>query len=159
MDQNTLRNMAQSLLAGELSAESFLRQVAPAGIGDTGDAQVDLDRSRRCGFPEVVYGEGKTVEAIERIFQTSLEHGSDVFATRISAEKAQRLIAAFPTGRYNGVARTFRIPIDGLKRVGGKVSLVTAGTSDLPVAEEALETLLWTGAEVRMVQDVGVAGP
>ena len=159
MNENALLELARALVAGELPAEAFLRQVAPVGIGDTGDAQVDLDRSRRCGFPEVIFGQGKTVEAIDRIFRTSLEHGTDVFATRISSEQAEYLISAFPTGRYNGVARTFRIPVAGVQRVGGRVTLVTAGTSDLPVAEESLETLLWTGAEVRMVHDAGVAGP
>lgn len=162
MNDDALHQLARALLAGELPAEAFFRQIAPLGIGDTGDAQVDLDRDRRCGFPEVVFGQGKTVEAIERIFQTSLDHGTDVFATRISAEKAERLIEAFPAGTYNPVARTFRIPSPSPKapcRPGGRVTLVTAGTSDLPVAEEARETLLWTGAELRMVQDVGVAGP
>lgn len=162
MNHDTLRQLAQALVAGELPADAFLRQIAPLGIGDTGDTQVDLDRDRRCGFPEVVFGQGKPVEAIERIFQTLLEHGTDVFATRISAEKAQRLVAAFPAGSYNPVARTFRMasPVSEAPcRAGGRVTLVTAGTSDLPVAEEARETLLWTGAELRVVQDVGVAGP
>ncbi len=147
---------------GELPAEAFLRQVAPVGIGDTGDAQVDVDRDRRCGFPEVVFAQGKTAEAVERIFHKSLEHGTDVFATRVSDEQGGRLVAAFPAGHYNPIARTFRVPPrehGAPRRVGGQVTLVTAGTSDLPVAEEARETLLWTGAEVRMVQDVGVAGP
>ena len=159
MDTNTLHELARALLAGELQAEAFLQKLAPSGIGDTGDAQVDLDRSRRCGFPEVVFGQGKSIEAIERIFDKLLECGTDVFATRISEQQAKHLTTAFPQGQYNRVARTFRVPMDRVARIGGRVTLVTAGTSDLPVAEEARETLLWTGADVRMVQDVGVAGP
>ena len=76
---------------------------------DLGDAQVDLDRRRRCGFPEVVFAEGKTVAAMERIFAALLEHGADVLATRMSAEQAAELAAKFPAGRYNAVGRTFRI--------------------------------------------------
>ncbi len=157
-----LHQLARGLLAGELPAEAFLRKVAAVGIADTGDAQVDLDRRQRCGFPEVVFGQGKTAEAIERIFRKSMEHGADAFATRISDEQAMHLTAAFPEGRSNRVARTFRVAAaqsGDAHGPSGLVTLVTAGTSDLPVAEEARETLLWTGAEVRMVQDVGVAGP
>lgn len=162
MDNQILHQLARELLAGELPTEAFLHRIALVGIADTGDAQVDLDRVRRCGFPEVVFGQGKTPEAIGRIFRKSLEYGTDAFATRISGEQAEHLTAAFPAGKYNPVARTFRMaPAGSDDSCGpaGQVTLVTAGTSDLPVAEEARETLLWTGAEVRMVQDVGVAGP
>ncbi len=148
---------------------------------DLDDALVDLDRERRCGFSEVVYGEGKTVEAIRRIALAQLERGIDVFATRVSPEKAAALLPEFqalcPTAYYNETARTFRVPnANGIKdlqqrdvassnncdaspRFRGKVAILTAGTSDLPVAEEARETALWTGADVVLVQDVGVAGP
>jgi NCAIR mutase (PurE)-related protein len=128
-----------------------------------GPAQVDLDRQRRCGFPEVVYSQGKTVEAIAKIFRAQLRHGTDVLATRMSAEQAAELTPQFPAGQYNPVARTFRIPQPPQGEQGeilaGRVTIVTAGTSDLPVAEEARETALWTGAAVKFVQDVGVAGP
>jgi NCAIR mutase (PurE)-related protein len=141
---------------------------------DLDDALVDLDRERRCGFSEVVYGEGKTVEAIRRIALAQLERGIDVFATRVSPEKAAALLPEFqtlyPDAYYNEIARTFRVPkpcvVDNLKPSDnkspvfrGKVAILTAGTSDLPVAEEARETALWTGADVVLVQDVGVAGP
>lgn len=141
---------------------------------DLDDALVDLDRERRCGFSEVVYGEGKTVEAIRRIAFAQLERGIDVFATRVSPEKAAALLpefqALYPNAYYNETARTFRIPkpiaennlqtLDAESPIfRGKVAILTAGTSDLPVAEEARETALWTGADVVLVQDVGVAGP
>ncbi|MBR4834117.1 MAG: nickel pincer cofactor biosynthesis protein LarB [Thermoguttaceae bacterium] len=140
---------------------------------DLDDALVDLDRERRCGFSEVVYGEGKTVEAIRRIALAQLERGIDVFATRVSAEKAAALLPEFqalrPNAYYNEIARTFRVPKtsdkadlrqdDTTPLFRGKVAILTAGTSDLPVAEEARETALWTGADVVLVQDVGVAGP
>jgi pyridinium-3,5-biscarboxylic acid mononucleotide synthase len=157
-------------------------------IAHTGDAQVDLDRHRRCGFPEVVFAQGKTVAAMEKIFVALLDHGVDVLATRMAPEQAAELLAKFPNGRYNAVGRTFRIGKEAIpegneqaskKKSGalpgpaltpspspetgegsqGRVTIVTAGTSDLPVAEEARETALWTGAEVTLIQDVGVAGP
>ena len=152
--------MARRLLAGEISAGDFVSQFTIPTAADLGEAQIDLDRRRRCGFPEVVYGEGKTVEMLEKIFGTLVADGTDVLATRISADKAAALAAAFPGSAYNEVGRTFRIPRAGAPdEPAGEVTIVTAGTSDLPVAEEARETALWTGASVTMVHDVGVAGP
>jgi hypothetical protein len=174
MNQHDLSKLAKLLLAGEMSLEQFLHQAV--GIAPLGEAQVDLDRTRRCGFPEVVFAEGKTTAAMEKIFQSLLDHGADVLATRMSAQQAAELREKFPLARYNSVGRTFRIPQndtnenhktpsrndDGTRSVPatmGRVTIVTAGTSDLPVAEEARETALWTGASVRLISDVGVAGP
>jgi len=154
-----IEKLARLLLDGKLSVESFAKQVCEPSIADVGEAQLDLDRSRRCGFPEVVYAEGKSVEALEKIFTVLSSRGVDVLATRVSAEKAALLETKFAGSCYNAVGRTFRIPLPGARAVGGKVAIVTAGTSDLPVAEEARETAQWTGADVTMVQDVGVAGP
>ncbi len=126
---------------------------------------LDLDRRRRCGYPEVVYGEGKTVETLVEIFTTMLDESQEVFATRISPEKATSLQTTFSQGRYNELARTFRISPSPSKQptdnapVPGEVAIITAGTSDLPVAEEARETLDWMGVSVTMIHDVGVAGP
>jgi len=166
MHTSDLEKLAARLLAGELSMEEFLGQAARPAIADLGEAQLDLDRHRRCGFPEVVFAQGKTTAAMEKIFPALLDHGHDVLATRMSAEQAAELLVKFPHGRYNPVGRTFRIPLgqdrparDGEPAEAGRVTVVTAGTSDLPVAEEARETALWTGASVSMLQDVGVAGP
>jgi NCAIR mutase (PurE)-related protein len=132
-----------------------------------GEVTLDLDRARRCGFPEVVYGEGKSTSAMEKIFRRLLSERLPVLATRVSPEQAAALAAPFPQGRYNELARTFRIEPageagrekGGASRLVGKVPIVTAGTSDLPVAEEARETLDWMGVETVMIHDVGVAGP
>ncbi len=162
MQPHDIQQLAQRLLAGDLSVEEFSRRFAP-GIADVGEAQVDTDRDRRCGFPEVVYAEGKTVAAIEKIFHVLLQSGADVLATRVSVEQAAELGPKFPAGRYNPMGRTFRIPRAADQAepdaARGRVIILTAGTSDLPVAEEARETAEWTGAEVSMIQDVGVAGP
>lgn len=163
MEPNDLRTLAERLLRGELSVDDFTQRLSHRPIADVGVAQVDLDRARRCGFPEVVFGQGKSVEALEKIFTALIDSGVDVLATRISAEQAAELAQRFPTGVYNSVGRTWRIPLAGghakPSPEQGRVAIVTAGTSDLPVAEEARETALWMGAHVTLVQDVGVAGP
>lgn len=164
MNQHDVEQLANQLLTGELSVPEFVHRLGGRpGIADLGEAQLDLDRGRRCGFPEVVFAQGKTVPAMERIFHTLIEHGVDVLATRVAPEQAAELLPKFPGSRYNPVGRTFRIPLtkasDQAATQTGRVAIVTAGTSDLPVAEEARETALWTGAQVNLVQDVGVAGP
>ncbi len=159
MNHHEIEQLARLLLDGKLSLDDFTARLSAPAIADLGEAQLDLDRGRRCGFPEVVFAEGKPVEAIEKIFHALIEHGVDVLATRLSPQKASQLETTFPAGRYNPVGRTFRIPPAGPPATTGRVAVVTAGTSDLPVAEEARETALWTGAEVAVVQDVGVAGP
>lgn len=161
MSQHDLRQLAAQLLAGKLSLDAFVDQVAQPSIAATGGAMVDLDRCRRCGFPEVVFASGKTVADMEKIFNALLRHHTDVLATRVSSEQATALLKTFPTARYNAVGRTLRFegPQKPEEHERGKVTIVTAGTSDLPVAEEARETALWTGAEVTFLPDIGVAGP
>ena len=129
------------------------------------DAMIDVDRERRCGFSEVVYGESKTADMIRRIALAQLERGIDVFATRVDAQKAADVLPDLQkvesSAYYNDVARTLRVPkrrVDD-RAYRGKIAILTAGTSDLPVAEEARETVLWTGADAILIQDVGVAGP
>jgi hypothetical protein len=166
MEPHEIKHLAERLLGGGLSLQQFVDYLVGPRIADLGEAQVDLDRTRRCGFPEVVFAAGKSVAAMEKIFAAQAAHGADVLATRMSPEQAAELTIRFPTARYNPVGRTFRIPLaaaggqaDGAPPAQGRVVIVTAGTSDLPVAEEARETALWTGAAVTMIQDVGVAGP
>jgi NCAIR mutase (PurE)-related protein len=139
---------------------------------------LDLDRRRRCGFPEVVYGPGKSNEQLREIVATLLRHDEPVLVTRVESIQAASLLAAFPDGRANDIARTFRV--DAKRPIGanepspnpvrpispqaaltrsGTVAVISAGTSDLPVAEEARETLEWMGVRVTMIHDVGVAGP
>lgn len=135
--------------------------------------QLDLDRQRRCGFPEVVFGENKSAEALASIFDRLLASGVAVLATRVPLDRAAVLCERFTGAAYNPLARTFRIPLAQPEPPPGqsplvnspspeprtRVAVVTAGTSDLPVAEEARETLDWMGVDVVMIHDVGVAGP
>jgi hypothetical protein len=124
-------------------------------------ATVDLDRRRRCGFPEVVFGQGKTAEQLREILAALVAGDEAALATRIDAEQAAGLVAAFPEGRYNTIARTFRLSKQNIEKpsLAGWVAVISAGTSDLPVAEEVRETLDWMGVRVTMIHDVGVAGP
>ena len=124
-----------------------------------GFATVDLQRRDRCGFPEVIFGQGKTPAQIVAILKVMVGHGMGGLATRLAPEAEAALVEAFPEGVYNPVARTFRVkgPDDDGPKVG-RVVVVTAGTSDLPVAEEARVTAEAWGCEVSMVVDVGVAG-
>jgi NCAIR mutase (PurE)-related protein len=160
MNRAELERLTSEFLAGRLPQDEFLARLGEHRSAELGDTTLDLDRRRRCGFPEVVFGEGKTIASLETIFRTLLEEGMPVLATRVSAEKAASLQATFPESAYNPVARTFRIrAADELPARQGRVVVVTAGTSDLPVAEEARETLDWMGVGTEMLHDIGVAGP
>ena len=175
MRREEIELWARELLAGRATPDQMADALSGAkpASAELSDATLDLDRQRRCGFPEVVYGEGKSVDTLSRIFARLRQERIEVFATRISSDKADQLRTVFPTLRYNSLARTLRLsPASeetampgGLSDAGatrnkrGRVVVVTAGTSDLPVAEEARETLDWMGVEVEMVYDVGVAGP
>ncbi len=121
---------------------------------------LDMARAQRCGFPEVVFSEGKCVDTLTAIFQRMIADEIDILATRLTPDKASHLLPMFPAAHYNPVARTFRLASPATSRhCRGRVAVITAGTSDLPVAEEARETLDWMRVEVVMVHDVGVAGP
>lgn len=164
MDRHQITHLAKALLDGDLPLGSFVDQVSQPAHSAFGEVTLDLDRHRRCGFPEVVYGEGKRVETIAEIFQRLVDAEHAVLATRISEDKATALLERFPTGKYNPQGRTFRIPATAPSASAdsatmGKVALITAGSSDLPVAEEARETMDWMGLDVTVIHDVGVAGP
>ena len=155
----SIEKLAEQFRSGKLTLAEFLAAVAPPRSAQLEHTTLDLDRQRRCGFPEVVYGENKSTETLMEIFNRLQEEGFPVLATRIAADKGDSLRRAFPTGNYNPLARTFRIASVERHELAGRVAVITAGTSDLPVAEEARETLDWMGVSTVMIHDVGVAGP
>lgn len=164
MNAEGLRELARRIVAGEIGVEEFVDAALHWRTADLGDARVDLDRLRRCGYPEVVFGEGKSIDQLRRILAALAADGVEALATRVSLEKAAALAGFFPQARYNPTARTLRVQAEPAhdgepQRRLGRVVIVTAGTSDLPAAEEARETADWMGAEVELIQDVGVAGP
>jgi NCAIR mutase (PurE)-related protein len=125
---------------------------------DLGYAHVDLHRKERCGFPEVIFCEGKTKEWIEGVVRKLVESGQHCLATRLNAEQASHLAGVFPQAEVDRVGRTFWLPSGPLPKPQGRVVVITAGTSDLPVAQEAVVTSRALGCEVSILADVGVAG-
>ena len=128
-------------------------------ISELDYATVDLDRARRCGFPEVVFGEGKTPEWIEGVVLKLHEAGQAAFVTRINEIQKRYLVQQFPSAVVDNLARTFLLRDESvIEPLKGDVLVVTAGTGDLPVAQEALVTARVMGAKTEMIVDVGVAG-
>jgi NCAIR mutase (PurE)-related protein len=160
MNPDDLRSLLEEVRTGRLSVEAALQSAPLAGVGDLGYAQVDLNRRQRCGFPEVIFCEGKTPEWVEGVVRRLVEAGEDCLATRVSAEQAAHLTACFPLAEQDRVARTFWLPAAGraARPAVGRVVVITAGTSDLPVAQEAFVTAKALGCEVSLLADVGVAG-
>ena len=124
---------------------------------DLGFAKLDHDRLARCGMPEVIFGEGKSAEQIAEIFVRLRDSGVNVLATRLNPEAVASIVARVPTAHVHELARCVTLrQNDAL--AGGEVGVVCAGTSDIPVAEEAAVTAELFGAKVTRVCDVGVAG-
>lgn len=160
MTPHALIDLAERFAAGNATFDELSAAVLSARSLDLGDVQLDLDRRRRCGYPEVVFGQGKTPETVGRAVEALLQAGSDALVTRLSADQAAWLTERFSAGEHNAVARTFRVSVEREPKPRvGRVAVVTAGTGDLPVAEEARETLAWMGVAADLVGDVGVAGP
>jgi len=159
MTSSVLESLIADVAGGRVPIDAALAQLRTSLplTAFTSDASVDIDRARRCGFPEVVFAQGKTPEAVVEIFERQRELGQRCFATRVSDGQAAAIRARFPDIIENPVAKTVRVgsPPD----VRGRAVVVTAGTSDRPVAEEALETLAWMGCHTDLIVDVGVAGP
>lgn len=157
-DFSQTRLLAQQLLDGKLDEQQFLREVAKRTIASTDEANLDLDRMRRAGYPEVVFAEGKSVKALVDIVARMREANQRILITRANEEQARAVQSKWPDLQHNAIARTLCSAATG-ETSSGRVAVVTAGTSDLPVAEEAAVTLEWMSVRVDRVCDVGVAGP
>ena len=140
---------------GQLSLEEAASQLE--GIDDIGFASLDLSRNKRNGFPEIIYGEGKTKEQIEKIIESLEKEHLPVLATRVDNEKGQYLLEKIPHGFYYETARAFVVNPTPI-HTEHYIAVVTAGTSDMPVAEEAAITAETFGNPVKRIYDVGVAG-
>lgn len=125
---------------------------------DIGFANLDIERPLRNGLQEVIYGEGKTYEQVKGIVEALLARGQNIFATRIEKEMGERLSKEFARLTYDCVSRTFSIIQKDVMPVNGSVAILAAGTSDIPVAEEACTTVAFFGAKPVRYYDVGVAG-
>ncbi|MEX0726754.1 MAG: nickel pincer cofactor biosynthesis protein LarB [Planctomycetaceae bacterium] len=165
MQPPSLLKLLEGWQAGSIPLDEVERRIVET-VGDrhphsgvTDDAHVDLDRATRCGYPEVVYAEGKSTQAIIAIFEVQQQCGQSLFATRVSDEQAEGILARFPNLVHNPAGRTVRAPQPVDHIPVGRTLVVTAGTSDRSVAEEAVETIRWMGCGVELIGDVGVAGP
>ncbi|MDQ3625462.1 MAG: nickel pincer cofactor biosynthesis protein LarB [Verrucomicrobiota bacterium] len=130
----------------------------PPGFVDLGFARVDIDRRRRCGFPEVIFGSGKSPGAVAAIAEAILAKEPVLLVSRATREQFEALAAAFPIAQFHESARCITIELEPLPKHDGAVAVVCAGTSDLPVADEAAITLEVFGNRVERMNDVGVAG-
>jgi len=155
--QETLKLLLTGIKDGSLDVEQGLERLRDLPFLDMGHTKIDLHRSLRNGFPEVIYAEGKTPEQVGEIFSRMSEH-ANVLATRVSPEMATHVRTVCPEARYNPLGRTLSFVRGEIAYREGEIAIVTAGTSDLPVAEEARETCEMLGSRAWVVSDVGVAG-
>jgi len=153
-----LQALLRRLASGEISAEAAGAALRRLPVERLDHATIDGHRHLRCGFPEVVYGEGKTPAQILDIAARIVAAGDPLLATRLSPEALAALSAAHPAGEAHPGARLFRHPGMGPLPPAAPVAVVSAGTSDQPVAEEAALTAEAMGAPVRRIRDAGVAG-
>ncbi len=164
-DAATLRSTLAHLYDDPAALEAAISTLLNTNSGLSADfidgVDLDLQRRERCGFPEVVFGEGKPAAMIVSILQKQHDAGQDSLVTRVHSDQATVLLNAFPDAIYNDTARTLRRHVS--PKVGSEteptVFVVAAGSSDRPVAEEALETLHWMRVPSELIVDVGVAGP
>jgi NCAIR mutase (PurE)-related protein len=183
--QDEWRNLLTRLASGQASVAEVLAAVSPqpptnavhserisqdpkSTMAPIDGATVDLGRQQRCGFGEVIYGEGKPPELIARIARTQIDAKQNVLVTRIENTAAEQAAIGFDHSVYNAVARTLRIshqpivsasPQTSASAAMPHVAVVTAGSTDAPVASEAIETLAWMGIPFTRFEDIGVAGP
>ena len=132
--------------------------MTPGGFTDLGFARVDTDRRRRCGFPEVIFGPGKTSDQVAAIAKVILENEPVLLVSRATEEQWRAVSALFPEARWHRNARCITVERTKIPTLEGYVAVVCAGTSDMPVADEAAVTLEIFGNRVERFTDVGVAG-
>lgn len=153
-----LDELLRAVADGRLAPADAREHLQHSMVEDLGFARVDHLRVVTQGAPEVVFGEGKDPEQIVAICRALHENGGGFLATRLAAGSRDALRDAFPTAEINGTARTAYLPSEKVRNGGGRVVIVTAGTSDLPVAEEAAVCARAFGLDVDRMNDVGVAG-
>jgi hypothetical protein len=159
MDPKAVRELLERVKRGETSVDDGLEALRDLPFAELADATVDHHRALRTGFPEVILGTGKTAEQVVAILREIDRHGQTAFATRIAPATGAQIVAALPDVTYEPVSRTAVLRREPPRRIGsGPVCVVSAGTSDLPVAEEAAVTAEVLGNDVVRVRDVGIAG-
>ncbi len=154
-----MKKLLADVQAHKLDPESALSKIAHLPFSDLDFAKLDFHRQIRQGLPEVIFGEGKEIGEIEQIIRKMKKEKTNVLVTRLDAAKAQALLRKFRSGKYNARGRALTLISHPVKLQGkGKILIITAGTSDLAVAEEARETAQFLGNPVEKIYDLGVAG-
>lgn len=159
MELDKLRSLLEELSHGDCTVDQAIEQLKQLPFQLIGDfAHLDHHRSLRTGFPEVIFAQGKTNEQVTQIFLSLAEHNPRVLATRVSPEMAQEIQIRLPGVTYHPAARILYIDQDPDREKQSGILVMTAGTADIPVAEEAAITAELMGNQVERIYDVGVAG-
>lgn len=158
MDEHKIRSLLEQLNSGEVSIEEAVDALRALPFEDLGFAMVDHHRAIRQGFPEVIYCEGKTTDQILGIARRIVDTGADLLATRANPDVYTAVKSEIPGAEFHEAARTIVIHKNRKIRGRGTILVISAGTSDIPVAEEAVVTATVMGNEVERLFDVGVAG-
>ncbi|MCP4268375.1 MAG: nickel pincer cofactor biosynthesis protein LarB [Candidatus Brocadiaceae bacterium] len=158
MNDKNIKNILTKIKKGDLTIEKALQHFKDLPYKDLDFAKVDTHRTIRCGFPEVIFCAGKTPEQVLKIASQIIKNGTDLLATRANEEIYKHVVKEFKNARYNEKAGTIVVKKSRVKKKKGLILIVTAGTSDIPVAEEAKETAEIMGNNVKVLYDVGVAG-
>jgi len=159
LNKNALRDLLVRLREGAITVEESLERLKTLPFEDLGFACIDHHRGLRTGLSEVVFGEGKEVHEILAIMRRMLDQGENVLVTRLSPEKARELKNKFPESTYQEKAKALTVIKHRVEVSGrGTILVVSAGTSDIPVAEEAAVTARFMGNDVDTIYDVGISG-
>lgn len=159
MDITELKNLLNNVKAGKVDIAEALRKLKELPFEDIGFATIDHHRSLRRGFPEVIYGPGKKSEEIVKISEKMIGKGENVLITRLTYKKSRVVKEHFPASDYYPGPKALTMMVSPVKNRGkGKILVVSAGTSDIPVAEEAVITARIMGNDVETLFDIGVAG-
>jgi pyridinium-3,5-biscarboxylic acid mononucleotide synthase len=154
----SIRALFDDVKLGKLTPDEAVERMRHMPFEDLGFAKVDHHRALRNGMPEVIFGEGKSPEQVAGIFERLAEHGTNVLATRASESQFAAVQKIVPEAEYRARPRAIVLRRDTQQYGKGRISVVSAGTSDIPVAEEALVTAELMGNQVEHLYDVGVAG-
>lgn len=158
MNAESIRKLFEQVGRGKLSPDAAVDRLRHLPFEDLGFAKVDHHRALRVGMPEVVFGEGKTPAQLAQIFSRLATHGGNILATRVSKKQFAAVRKKVRKAEYRGAARAIVLRRDQKKYGKGTIAVVSAGTSDIPVAEEAVVTAEIMGNDVERLYDVGVAG-
>ncbi|MEX0325851.1 MAG: nickel pincer cofactor biosynthesis protein LarB [Puniceicoccaceae bacterium] len=153
-----LRKILEAVESGQMEVDAAVEKLRSSLYEDIGHSRVDHDRLERNGAAEVIFGEGKSPQQLIDITNSLLQREQDVLITRVSSEKAEFLMRTFPEAEHSETARTLVLKKSPTTGTESFISIVCAGTSDLPVAEEARITAEFYGNTVNTIYDAGVAG-